>query len=332
MPESQIYRLNICESHRYLTHQAVEAYVATFVNTHSRVFQEDRMLAKMLKSSLTKKAFLSITMDPDTYEVNGHQSGLMLLKTILDKSPINSSIDPDVIRKEIANTNLKFKELGWDVRLFNDWIVLKQAQLTQSGQRSSDITTHLWTAYLDSQDKEFKDFIVKLRDDVLIKDPRDLSVTKLMGFAKKKFDQLETERRLMAVERKRDDEFVALQMKIKKFEQRDRAGNPGKQHPQQPRKDKRKAAERKARKKEKKEGKWKPLPESLKSKPEPADLTKPVKVDGDDWWYCKKHKWCKHANDKCKGYERKADDPNIKADDRGGRAVRAVSVLVQQAN
>ena len=105
-----------------------------------------------------------------------------------------------------------------------------------------------------------------------------------------------------------------------------------KQHQQQPRRDKKKAAERKARKKEKKEGKWKPLPESLKSKPEPADLTKPVKIDGDDWWYCKKHKWCKHANEKCKGYERKADDPNVKADDRGGRAVRAVSALVQQAN
>ncbi|MGL4350428.1 MAG: hypothetical protein ACRCT2_07685, partial [Plesiomonas shigelloides] len=69
-----------------------------------------------------------------------------------------------------------------------------------------------------------------------------------------------------------------------------------------------------------------------KSKPEPADLTKPVKTDGDDWWYCKKHKWCKHANDKCKGYERKADNPNNKADDRGGRAVRAVSALAQQAS
>jgi hypothetical protein len=117
--------------------------VTSFVNTCTRVFQEDCMLAKMLKSSLTKKVFLSITMDPGTYKVNRHQSGLMLLKTILDKSPINSSIDPDVIQKELANANLKFKELGWDVRLFNDWIVLKQAQLTQSAQKLSDITTHL---------------------------------------------------------------------------------------------------------------------------------------------------------------------------------------------
>jgi hypothetical protein len=195
--------------------------VTLFVDTRTHVFQEDHMLAKMLKSSLNKKAFLSITMDPDTYEVNGHQSGLMLLKTILGKSPINSLIDPDVTQKELADANLKFKELGWDVGLFNDWIVLKQAQLTQSGQKSSDITTHLWMAYLDSQDKEFKDFIMKLRDDMLIKDPRDLSVIKLMGFAKKNFDPLETERRLMAVERKGDDEFVTLQMRIKKFEKRD---------------------------------------------------------------------------------------------------------------
>jgi hypothetical protein len=48
-----------------------------------------------------------------------------------------------VIHQKLANANLKFKELGWDVRLFNNWVVHKQAQLTQSGQRSSDITTHI---------------------------------------------------------------------------------------------------------------------------------------------------------------------------------------------
>jgi hypothetical protein len=140
----------------------------------------------------------------------------------------------------------------------------------------------------------------------------------------KKFDLLETKRKLMAVERKHDDEFVALQMKIKKFEKRDQAAGLAKHHQQQQsRKDKKKAAEKKAKRKEKREAKWKPLPESLKSKSEHTDLTKPVKVDGVDWWYCKKHKWCKHSNKKCKGYERKAENPNNKADDRGGRAVRA---------
>jgi hypothetical protein len=87
------------------------------------------MMAKMLTSSLTEKTFLTITMDPDMYQVAGHHSDLLLLKTILDKSPIHFLIDPDVIRKELANANLKFKELGWDVPLFNDWIVLEQALL-----------------------------------------------------------------------------------------------------------------------------------------------------------------------------------------------------------
>jgi hypothetical protein len=41
VPDSQIYFLNICESHRYLTQQEVKAYVTSFVDTHSRVFQED---------------------------------------------------------------------------------------------------------------------------------------------------------------------------------------------------------------------------------------------------------------------------------------------------
>jgi hypothetical protein len=73
-------------------------------------------------------------MDPENYQVAGHHSGLLLLKTILDKSPVNSLIDPDVIRKKLANANLKFKELTWNVQQFNDWIVLKQAQFSDAIQ------------------------------------------------------------------------------------------------------------------------------------------------------------------------------------------------------
>jgi hypothetical protein len=74
------------------------------------------------------------------------------------------------------------------------------------------------------------------------------------------------------------------------------------------------------------------LPESLKTKPEPLDHTKPFKVDGDEWWYCKKHKWCKHSNKKCKGYERKAEDSNKKeVDDIEGIAAKTVSTLCHQA-
>jgi hypothetical protein len=86
VPDSQIYFLNICESHRSLTHQAMEVILG------QEGFSVDHHGSGNLRGKWTS-------------------SNLMLLKTILDKSPINSLIDPDVIRKELANANLKFKEL-----------------------------------------------------------------------------------------------------------------------------------------------------------------------------------------------------------------------------
>jgi poly-gamma-glutamate capsule biosynthesis protein CapA/YwtB (metallophosphatase superfamily) len=78
---------------------------------------------------------------------------------------------------------------------------------------------------MSSNDPELKDFIVRLHDQVTIYNMKD--VVKIMEKAKKKFDALETRRKLESIKRQKDDELIALQTKIKKFEKRAKPAEQG---------------------------------------------------------------------------------------------------------
>jgi hypothetical protein len=327
--------VNLCLHHGHVKKSLIRAYVKTFVNSPCREAQEDDMLCIMLQNSLTEKAYQTVTRDPSAYTVEGEKSGLMLLKTILEQSAVDSSIDPDVIRKELAHAYLKFKELKFDVRLFHDWVQQKLNALKQTGHTSTDVATHLLTAYRTSTDEKLRLYIDRLEDSAR-ESGEYLQVKSLMNNVKMKYDALETSRRLEAVA-KQDDQIVALKAQLKdlKKKQKGEAATGG-------------TTKSKKKRKEKEGTEKKKFPKELKKKPEPSDLTKPLKIDGADWWYCKKHKWCKHKNADCRGINRNPE-PGAQANDgannsnastqptvnpgggdRAGRTLRAVGAVVAE--
>jgi hypothetical protein len=180
------------------------------------------MLCLMLQNSLTEKAYQTVTRDPSAYTVEGEKSGLMLLKTILEQSAVDSSIDPDVIRKELAHAYLKFKELKYDVRLFHDWVQQKLNALRQTGHSSTDVATHLLTAYKTSNDEKLRLYIDRLEDSAR-ESGQYLQVKSLMNNVKMKYDALETSQRLEAVA-KQDDQIVALKAQIRDLKKKGSSG------------------------------------------------------------------------------------------------------------
>ena len=42
---------------------------------------------------------------------------------------------------------------------------------------------------------------------------------------------------------------------------------------------------------------WRGIPDELKGKAPPTDLTKPVTIDDKKWYYCLVHEWCPHPFD-----------------------------------
>jgi hypothetical protein len=210
--------VNICHYHGTISKDLINSYVKTFVNLPCREAQEDDMLCSMLQNSLTEKAYQMVTRDPKAYMVDGEKSGLLLLKAILDQSAIDSSIDPDVVRKELAHAYLMFRELKYDVRAFHDWVQRKLNALKQTGHASTDVATHLLTAYKTSNDDQLRLYIDRLED--IARDSGSyLHERDLMNKVKMKFDSLETTRKLEAIAR-RDDDIVALKAKLEKLKKR----------------------------------------------------------------------------------------------------------------
>ena len=60
--------------------------------------------------------------DSSAFTVNGVKSGLLMLKSILSKSAVGATANAQVIRIELANTYLKFRELEYKVPELNNWV------------------------------------------------------------------------------------------------------------------------------------------------------------------------------------------------------------------
>jgi hypothetical protein len=208
---------------------------------------------------------------------------------------------------------------------------------------STDLATHLLTAYKSSNDEKLRLYIDRL-EDIARESGEYLEVKSLMNNVKMKFDALETSRKLEAVA-KQEDDIVALKAQIKELKKKG-TGSSGSSSSGS---GSGSGKSRRNRKKSKKDGeapKKFQFPKELKKKPEPSDLNKPHKIDGIDWWYCKKHKWCRHKNADCKGINRTPDNnsndgangsgttastqptANPGGGDRAGRTLRAVGAVV----
>jgi len=211
---------------------------------------------------------------------------------------------------------------------------------------STDIVTHLLTAYRSSSDEKLRLYVDRLEDSARDKGIY-LEEKDLMNRVKRKFDALETIRKLEQVAK--EDDVVALKAQIKNLKKAksgnqttDSSGSGTSSGSGGGRGGKR------GKEKKKKDGKkeYIPFPKELRKKPEPSDLTKPLTINGVNYFFCKKHKWCKHKNSECKGIDRNpgnnatnegnnataqsATNSGGSAGDRAGRTIRAVGAVVQE--
>ena len=212
---------------------------------------------------------------------------------------------------------------------------------------STDVATHLLTAYKTSNDEKLRLYIDHL-EDIARESGEYLEVKSLMNNVKMKFDALETSRKLEAVA-KQEDEIVALKAQIKDLKKKGtNSGGSGSGNSGGNGKGKSRNRNRNNKKKEGDAPKKFQFPKELKKKPEPSDLSKPHKIDGVDWWFCKNHKWCRHKNSDCKGIKRNPDNSNASngtdsgsnpttqptanpgGGDRAGRTLRAVGAVVAE--
>lgn len=301
-------RKNLCLHHGEFDRDYLLRWVQFYIGeeTRARMSQDDQIMALSLERSLTEKAFLTIQADKEAFTVQGEVSGILLLKAILVESAVDSSVDPEVIRIELSQAYNKFAETNYNVKQFNDWIKLKVNQLQQKGAKSTDLLAHLFTAYQTAPDDEFLAYISRMRDEI-----RDgslkLNYLQLMRRANDKMDAIEKAAIISQTGRtSTKDTINALQAKIAALEKKANKkpkGGRGKKGGGGGDKGGGGGGGGKSKKDKKDKGKKndkKSFPSELHDKAAPSDHTKPLKIDGVEYYYCFTHKWCKHSTPNCK--------------------------------
>ena len=208
---------NICRKHGELGYELLEKQVDTYILEETRKRQEDHMLLEFLKKSITEKAYQTVTADRAKYIRKGHESGILFLKTILEHSRVDSSIDPDIIRTELSHASAKFKALNYNVIELNTWVLQKMDQLTQKGETSTDTRSNLFNAYESSNDEEFRQYVSRLRDEVSDNPTKKYDYKWLMNRAKDKYDRIQTHIKMRSItgeNEPREDPIVALTARV----------------------------------------------------------------------------------------------------------------------
>ena len=295
-------------------YELLEKQVDTYILEETRKRQEDHMLLEFLKKSITEKAYQTVTADRAKYIRKGHESGILFLKTILEHSRVDSSIDPDIIRTELSHASAKFKALNYNVIELNTWVLQKMDQLTQKGETSTDTRSNLFNAYESSNDEEFRQHVSRLRDEVSDNPTKKYDYKWLMNRAKDKYDRIQTHIKMRSItgeNEPREDPIVALTARVEELQR---------QHQQRPNNRNREGSRGNNNNRRWRSRTWRNVPQALQNKPAPSDITIPEVVDGSKWWYCTVHGWCPHPFEDQEGIRGCFYNRNNKKDGQQGRS------------
>ena len=112
---------NFCEKHGELPMDHLRAFVQSYTGQATRAAQDDYILKMMIKNSLTEKAYQTIVADRAAYMVNEVESGLLLLKVVLEEASVNTAQDPELLRTQLAQAKQYFSKFKYDVPEFSDY-------------------------------------------------------------------------------------------------------------------------------------------------------------------------------------------------------------------
>lgn len=121
--------VNLASTHGQVSQQHLKNFANTFIGNKSRASQDDHILSKLLMDSCQEDAQTDLADLEEECTVRGTTCGVLLLETIKKEAAVEVATDPDIIRRELANAHLKFKELNSDVLRLNKWVKRKNKQL-----------------------------------------------------------------------------------------------------------------------------------------------------------------------------------------------------------
>ena len=277
-----------------ITLDQIDAHVQTYHNAPNRDCQNSFMLYNCLMSSLTNEAQATVRLDTSQFTRDGVGVGALLLKTIINRSYVDTRATTMQIRDNLAALDTYMPQVDSNIDQFNNYVKVQIQGLTARGEESLDLLSNLFKGYAAASDREFTDFIKRKKDEYEEGD-LNLTPTSLMDKASNKYNALVTAQRWNKPSEEQE-EIIALKAEISTIRTRLR---------------------RPATSKEKDDkGPTKPV-WLKKNEPPEHDTGKTSKSwNGRTYYWCKFHeRWsvnAKHTTDTCE--QRGMQKPKVKKD------------------
>jgi hypothetical protein len=180
---------NLIASHRMLTIENVRAHAMVYSGQQTRLAQDSFMMFEFLRDLLTDSARSRVSVEASKYVVNGIEDGPCYLKVILMKFHVETNVTNFHLRQSLLRLPTTIVDLKSDVPSFNHYVQDIVKDLAAGGETSTDLLVYLFLAYAAVEDKEFKDFIKRRKQDY--DDGKEvITVEALMDQALNKYNQL----------------------------------------------------------------------------------------------------------------------------------------------
>ena len=122
----------------------IQQYETNNVGQTTRAAQDSAQLYNCLMNSPSKEATDTITIWKDDYVINGHPSGVLLLRVIIRESYIDTNASATAVREKINSLDLYMVTIDSDIRKFNSYVKQQLSTLAARGERTQDLLTNLF--------------------------------------------------------------------------------------------------------------------------------------------------------------------------------------------
>jgi hypothetical protein len=93
---------NLCQCHGEHTLDQMKTKAMTYINTHTRQAQDDDTFATMLWNCITDAATAVMALKTEDFTIIGVTSGLLLVKSLLIHSKVDTVNDPGLIHRKMT--------------------------------------------------------------------------------------------------------------------------------------------------------------------------------------------------------------------------------------
>lgn len=271
------------------------AHAETYVDTETRMAQDNNMLYNCLLNSLSKEAKDAVTLKKRDYLVNGYNSGVALLKVICMCAHVDTNATVLALKSKLQNLPEYMKSVNSDIEQFNNHVSEVNIALRARNAESTDLMTYLFQGYAAASDEEFIDYIKDRKHEY--EDGAAITPETLMSRALNRY-KIQIDQNRWCKPSEADEKIIALQSEIEKIKkknnrghQRNGGGGRGRGN-----------GKHGGRGNRNQRGRDRNVRPDWMLKPPTDGESKTKHVNNKQYWWCPKHEaWGRHKPDACEG-------------------------------